>query len=356
MEKAFTYQAGFNLGHWFATNHKLINQFGLTPEQHWNNYVTEADFARMAEWGADHVRLPVDYPAFVPDSEPEVFIESTLAYFDRAIAWGKKYGLGVVMDLHHAPGHWIYTPWNENDLLTNPEHQAKFIRIWEFFTRRYLAEGDNLRFDLLNELNCVATEPWNELWQETVAHIRQIDSNRKIYIGGNAANSVYHLKKLALIDDPNVLYTFHMYEPLLFTHQKTGANQARLDWTRDRVIPWPYNYDDHLGYYQMPQPGGQTPVGPGTVFDKEFLRKPILEAVKFREETGREIWMGEYGVVWFADDDSTVRYLNDVADLCIEYGIGRAVYSYRGFARITDPDPIHFSVHDMRMVEAVTRK
>ena len=37
MEKAFTYQAGFNLGHWFATNHKLINQFGLTPEQHWNN-------------------------------------------------------------------------------------------------------------------------------------------------------------------------------------------------------------------------------------------------------------------------------------------------------------------------------
>ena len=51
------YMTGCNLGHW-------ISQYGRKGAEHWDTYITEPDFARMADWGVDHIRLPVDY--FIP--------------------------------------------------------------------------------------------------------------------------------------------------------------------------------------------------------------------------------------------------------------------------------------------------
>ena len=77
------------------------------------------------------------------------------------------------------------------------------------------------------------------------------------------------------------------------------------------------------------------------------------KAAEFIEKNGRPLYLGEYGAIANCDDDSAVRWYNDVADLCLEYGIGRAVWSYRGFAKITDAQN---EVHDIRMVEAIVRK
>lgn len=70
---------------------------------HWETWITEADFAEIAGAGLNHVRLPVGYWAFeVGAGEP--FISGQLPYVERAIGWAQKYGLKVVFDLHGAPG------------------------------------------------------------------------------------------------------------------------------------------------------------------------------------------------------------------------------------------------------------
>ncbi|MBP3293395.1 MAG: hypothetical protein J6N32_06560, partial [Clostridia bacterium] len=112
----------------------------------------------------------------------------------------------------------------------------------------------------------------------------------------------------------------------------------------------PFAADDHLDYY-----GGQLPaqMERGGMVDKEYLRKIFAPAAEFIETNKRPLYLGEYGAIANCDDDSAVRWYNDVADLCLEYGIGRAVWSYRGFAKITDE---RNEVHDIRMVEAIVRK
>ena len=334
------YIAGCNLGHW-------ISQYGNKSHEHWSSYIMEPDFARMAEWGADHVRLPVDYFIFEKDDNPGVYLEEGLQYIDNTIAWAKKYGINVILDLHHAPG-FFFGNGAKNDLFTNTASQERFIAIWENFARRYSCEGDNLRFELLNELVWDNSDPWNALWQKTAAAIHAITPERKVIVGGNKWNSVFELKNLVVSDNSNILYTFHMYEPFLFSHQRAGWMPNTAAYTKP--VTYPFLYDDHSVFYEGNPPAH---MGPGVIVGKEFLRKVFEPAIEFIRKNNRPLYLGEYGAIANADNDSAVRWYNDVADLCLEYGIGRAVWSYRGFSRITNPDN---SVNDMRMVKAITRK
>ncbi|KDQ63245.1 glycoside hydrolase family 5 protein [Jaapia argillacea MUCL 33604] len=70
---------------------------------HWNTWITEADFAAIAAAGLNHVRLPIGYWAFdVGPGEP--YITGQLPYLENAVTWAQTYGLKVIVDLHGAPG------------------------------------------------------------------------------------------------------------------------------------------------------------------------------------------------------------------------------------------------------------
>ncbi|GJJ13378.1 hypothetical protein Clacol_007630 [Clathrus columnatus] len=72
-------------------------------QNHWNTWITEEDFARMAEAGLNHIRLPIGYWAFdVSSGEP--YHQGQLPYLQKAVTWAGKYGLKVIVDLHGAPG------------------------------------------------------------------------------------------------------------------------------------------------------------------------------------------------------------------------------------------------------------
>ncbi|KAG6865771.1 hypothetical protein C0991_011968 [Blastosporella zonata] len=68
-------------------------------QNHWNTWITEADFQAIAAAGLNHVRLPIGYWAFdVSGGEP--FIQGQLPYLAKAVNWGSKYGIKVIIDLH----------------------------------------------------------------------------------------------------------------------------------------------------------------------------------------------------------------------------------------------------------------
>lgn len=339
MPKLEGYMAGCNLGHW-------ISQYGRKGPEHFGSYITEPDFARMKSWGCDHVRLPVDYFLFEDDDNPGVYREDGLSYIDAALRWAKGAGLNLVLDLHHAPG-FFFGNGAKNDLFTNRESQKRFLAIWEFFAKRYAGEGDNLRFELLNELVWENSDPWNALWQEAAAVIHGVTPERRVIVGPNRWNSVGELKNLVISDDPHLLYTFHMYEPHLFTHQRASWEPKNAAYRTP--VTYPFAFDDHRAYY-----GDWIPehMERGGTVDRAYLEKVMAPAFDFIEKTGKPLYLGEYGVIAGADDDSAVRWLNDVADICLAHGIGRAVWSYRGFARVTDENN---EVADIRIIRAVTR-
>lgn len=72
-------------------------------QNHWNSWITEADFIAIAAAGLNHVRLPIGYWAFdVSGGEP--YHQGQLPYLQKAVTWAGNHGLKVIVDLHGAPG------------------------------------------------------------------------------------------------------------------------------------------------------------------------------------------------------------------------------------------------------------
>lgn len=332
------YMAGANLGHW-------ISQYGKKSHEHFRSYITEPDIARIASWGMDHVRVPVDYFTFEDDAKPGVYREDGLVYIDNCLEWCKRNGINMIIDLHHAPG-FFFGNGDKNNLFEDPDMQKRYINIWRFFSERYVGEGDNLIFELLNELVAKSSEPWNDLWRRTAKEIHAVNPSRKIIVGGNMWNSVYELKNLYVSENPNILYTFHMYLPMIFSHQSASW----MDNTRRYTVPVDYPVDTelHKDFYN-----GNIPDSEKGILDKAFLERAIQPAIDFIEKNKCPLYCGEYGVIANAPQESAVRWCNDLADVLLSYGIGRAVWSYRGFSNITD---VNNNVTSQEYVKAVSKK
>lgn len=334
------YQHGANLGHW-------LSQYSGRSEAHWDSYITRRDIARMAAWGLDHVRLPVDYMLFEPDENaPSVYDEGRLAYIDRVIGWCGEIGLNLILDLHHAPG-FFFGDGDRNDLFTSDRSRERFLRIWKMFAERYQHIGGSLIFELLNELVWENSDPWNELWQDAAAVIWSVDPARRIIVGGNRWNSMDELKNLAVTDDARIIYTFHCYEPFWFTHQRASWIEGMRSY--EKPCGYPFRPADFADYHD-----GQIPrdYAGYDVVDRTYLENRLKSVTDFIARTGHTVYCGEYGAIANCPREDALRWLNDIGSILRENGIGRAVWSYRGFAAITAPDDESW---DADMVRAIAR-
>lgn len=67
--------------------------------QHWNSWITQADFNEIASVGLNHVRIPIGYWALNPlPGDP--YVQGQLPILDNAITWARQAGLKVMLDLH----------------------------------------------------------------------------------------------------------------------------------------------------------------------------------------------------------------------------------------------------------------
>lgn len=347
MIKLDGYMAGANLGHW-------ISQFKRTsPDEikhHFDHYITESDFKRMAKWGMDHVRLPVDYFIFENDDNPGVYDENGLKYIDFVLECCKKYGLNMVLDLHHAPGFSFTFKYDsdKNNLFNDEKQQKRYICIWKMFANRYINEGNNIAFELLNELVLENSQDWNKLWQHAANEILEISPQRLIIVGANRWNSCSELKNLVVWENSNIIYNFHMYEPFIFTHQRAEWEKHMSDYKTP--VAYPFDKKDHEAFISE---HFSDSFGNFDHINKDFLYQAMQPAIDFIKQHNRPLYCGEYGVIKHADLQSTLRWLEDITSIFNEYGIGHAVWSYRGFSDITD---VNNDVVSDEMVKLISRR
>lgn len=318
MKKFEGFLAGTNLGGW-------ISQYRKAEKKHFESFITEADIAQIASWGMDHVRLPIDYMILEDDGKPFEYREEGFDYVDRCIRWCEKYGLNIILDMHRAPGYAFYT-LSENRLFKDELMQQRFIGLWKTFAKRYLSHGKNVAFELLNEIVEPDSTGWNRLSKRTVNEIRKIDEKRTIIIGGNHYNSADTLHELEKIDDDNIVYTFHFYEPHIFTHQKADWEGLLKDLEFE--VTYPSGEELYKAYLKKSDEFKRKYSFCESV-DREYLKNRLQPALYFAKERNAVLYCGEYGVIDKAPAESSIRWHRDLSDLLIEYGIGRAVWSYK---------------------------
>lgn len=323
-----TLRIGVNLGGW-------ISQYKEFDRHHFDTFITEDDIRQIADWGFDHIRLPIDYPILEDDGNPGAYLESGFAYLDHCLAWCQDNGLGLVFDMHKAPGYSFTNTLEDemtpaNTLFTEPSMQKRFVNLWGALTRRYKDHAEDiLAFELLNEMVLPESSPWNRLAQQIIDHIREIDTQRLIIVGGINYNAVDELANIQLTADPNLLYTFHFYEPVVVTHQKApwvieleqfnqstnypGEATGLADFIKAR-------YPVHIPRYEKSF---------DRRLDRQFLSDMLLSAEQFMQQKQESLYCGEFGVIDRAPMQTRINWTRDLIDILKDLRIGYAYWSYK---------------------------
>lgn len=203
-------------------------------EQTWNTdilndtIIKPSDFVLLKKLGFGTIRLPVAFTYF---ERKNIAPGRVFEQIDRVLKLCKAYNFNLIIDYHYGNLN------NDNYLTETP----KIIDLWQKVAKRYIGESaDRLFFDIYNE-PVVADQIWKDAAYNIVTGIRKIDKKRTLLLGASNYNSIYELGRFERLADENIIYTFHFYEPMLFTHQ--GAAWLGSSYATTGV-PFPYNEEN----------------------------------------------------------------------------------------------------------------
>lgn len=313
---------GVNFGGWFSQVDAIQEndpECFIDLASHVQTFLGRADFEQVRAWGFDHVRLPVDYFNVFegPDLKP---VESILSQLDQALDGMTAVGLSVILDLHKCPGHDFHAGCaRAQEFFTSPNRREEAKRVWRYLAERF-GHRDNVLLEILNEPVAEDSRCWDEVKTEMAAHIRRHAPYSTLVVGSNRWNAASEFAGLTPVADDNVLYSFHFYSPVLFTHQLAPWVDGEV-FRQRRAYP---------GNYRIPE-GTQhrLPLESG-VWDKARMRSELEPVFQFRKKHRVPVACNEFGVyVGGADRDSQMTWIQDFVSVLEENGIGYSYWNYK---------------------------
>jgi endoglucanase len=280
----------------------ISNTLEAPHEGAWAPAVAEDDLKIIAAAGFKTVRVPVAWANHAESAPPYTIDPAFLARVHHVIDLATGAGLQAILDFHG------YTAFEQN---ADGERQ-RFVALWDQVARSFAGAPQTVWFELLNEPHDqLVNANLPGLYAPALKAIRASNPSRVVVVGPEWNN----LDKLIAYDfpaDPNVVPSFHYYDPFLFTHQ--GARWAE-------IVP----------------PMGR---GFGSAQDKAELDRTLAKVAKYMAQTGRVPFVGEYG----AQDDPRVplnlriRYYGIVSDAFASLGVDSCAWGYRAGFRLRDGD------------------
>lgn len=327
---------GLNIGGWFSQvdciEEKDPQGFpGL--QQHVETFIGPADFALIRKWGFNHIRLPVDYFNLFhgPDLKPQEMIFRAL---DQAVENAIAAGLLVILDLHKCPGHDFHKGTvEEQPFFSDPACRADAGKVWTYLANRY-SDKPSVLMEILNEPTARDSSVWDRVKDEMFWHIRKAAPKNTIVVGSNLWNSASEFAHLTPLEDDNVLYSFHFYNPVVFTHQKAPwIHNNAFDF--DLKYPGEYQLGDILST-RLPKDQGR--------WNRARMEQELDAVLAFRAKYKVPVACNEFGV--FAggpDRQSQMNWMNDFMSILRGAGIGYSYWNYKNldFGVISRGESLH---------------
>ncbi|MDR0315984.1 MAG: glycoside hydrolase family 5 protein [Treponema sp.] len=285
---------------------------------------SEQDFKDVKSIGVDVIRLPL-YLHNMTGGAPNYNLDPLfLKFMDQAVDWAEQYEIYLILDNHS------FDPVAP----TQPDIDKILIPVWTQLAGRYKDRSDYILYEILNEPHDIDAQLWADIQGRVIAAIRAVDTRHSIIVGGIWYNSIDALSNLPTYSYDNIIYTFHFYDPYLFTHQgETWGSPPNLNTLKG--LPFPS--DAHA----MPQVPANLR---GTWVENSMrqsykqdatiqaLAKQLDKTVKFSRERGDlPLFCGEFGVFMPNSlHEDRVRWYQVATKLLDDRGIARTSWDYFG--------------------------
>jgi len=213
------FSKGVNLTNWFQTG--SVRQIQFTK-------YTKQDFIRIKSLGCDVIRLPINLH-FMTNGAPDYLIDPLFFDFlDQAVDWAEELQIHLLLDNHS------FDP----NVDTQPSIETVLLKVWPQMASHYQTRSNYIYYEILNEPHGISTAVWCQIQQKVIDAIRAIDTKHTIVVGPSGYNSYNELNNMPAYTDNNLIYTFHFYDPFVFTHQGATWTSYMQDVAG---VPFPYN-------------------------------------------------------------------------------------------------------------------
>ena len=185
--------------------------------------------------------------------------------------------------------------------------------------------------------------------------IRGLEKKRIIVIGSNRWQNFSTASQLELPEgDPNIILSFHYYEPMLLTHYQASWMDLK-DYNGPVHYPGPVVTAGEMEEYSETDRRLAAQWTDKT-YDTARFAKEFGEVLEVAKNHGVPVYCGEYGCLSVkSNEEARYDWLSDINKMFDSLGIARSVWAYRegvgGFGILsgTSAEP------DARMLECLTR-
>jgi endoglucanase len=212
------FSKGVNFSEWFQSS--SVQRIPFTR-------YTEETFEEAKSLGVDVVRLPLNLHHFTAGAPAYTLDPLLFSLLDQAVSWAEKHELYLILD-NHSFDLLVDTPEDIGDIL---------IPVWTQMAEHYKNRGPYIMYEILNEPHDISGVAWGKIQGDVIRAIRSKDTVHTIVVGGGGYNSYDALAAIPEYADTNLIYTFHFYDPYLFTHQ--GATWGTPNMGNLRGVPFP---------------------------------------------------------------------------------------------------------------------
>jgi len=215
----------------------LDNYWLGTKEKNYADFVKPAEalkrekmFADIAKANFRTVRIPVNFGAWASLNAPYRWEnEDGLKTADLFVKWALANDLNAIIDLHHT---------EFDGSVKGAATTERIVWLWREIAERYKnTNPEKVFFELRNEPHDISAQDWRKQAEELIKTVRAIAPNHTLIVGFHDWNSRQALLDSKPFADSNVIYTFHYYDPFIFTHQ--GATWSSEGLPELKNVPFP---------------------------------------------------------------------------------------------------------------------
>ncbi len=194
-----------------------------------NAFFSQSDYKRVSDLGMNAIRLHLNYHHFFTESG---FDENGFTWLDQQLSWAKSQNIYIILALMVWPGGpQLHDAQLRNDQFwTSVADQDQLIQLWTEIAKRYNAHKHIAGYDIINEPLPPTIAQGKYMLNQIIDAIRKFDTNHLLIIQALSAtsndnsNAYDPAQMYVLMDDSNVMYDFHHYAPIAFTHQNFEAH------------------------------------------------------------------------------------------------------------------------------------